>query len=319
MLIFLGTSCFAFLNSLYRIEDDFPLDEPGTTNIRAGAIVEKDGWIYYPNDKDADRLHRRSLDGTIDERLWGGIFAYYINVIDNRIWYIRGAAGGPIYELQRGENGLIYGERKLDSRPCGKLLAVGGYLFYLVYPAQGDRWFFGKLYRFDLRSGEKKLLAKDVVSYAIHEGNIYFGHRRDADSQESTGDLCKMDLSGNGYTVLARDNPYNIEIVDDTVYYARYEDHKMYSIKTDGSERRAFPKDWVSMYVTDKYIYYKRDEGDFSRQRRMNLDGSGDMQIFAYSVDLLDVTGHMILFKRSAEYRYYYVSDLDGNNVRLWL
>jgi hypothetical protein len=319
ILVFSGILCFALSQCGYGLEEDFPLDEPGTTNTNmqhAGAVVEKKGWIYYPNQNDGGRLYRRSLDGAVNERMWSRVYAYYINVIGNRIWYISGAAGGAVYELRRKEDGRVYSERKLESRPCRDLMAAGGFLFYIVYPEKGDRWVLGKLYRLDLRSGEKRLLENDVTSYGIYEGNVYFGHRPcGADSEESVGALCKMDLSGDGYTVLTRDDPYNIEIVDNTVYYARQGDHRIYSIKTDGRERRVLPEDWREVYVTAGFIYYQKDERDSVFLRRVNTDGSNDTEIFANRVSLLDITEHMILFKRSDRY---YVSDLDGGDIRPW-
>jgi hypothetical protein len=328
-IVFPGVLCFALSQCGYGLEEDFPLDEAGTTNTNMhlyGGVVEKDGWIYYANPKDADRLYRRSLDGTVDEQMHHRDHAYYLNVIGNRIWYIRGAAGGPVYELRLGEDGRVYRERKLDSRPCGDLMSAGGYLFYIVYPEEGDRWFFGDLYRLDLRSGEKRLLEKDVSSYGIHEGNIYFGHRPGSSgSGESNGVLCKMDFSGDGYTILAGDDSYNIEILDDTVYYvAGSEDWNVYSIKTDGSERWALPEDWRKVYITDRFIYYSRQYDDEDPAKpllwRMNHDGSGDTGMFADSreVAVRGITEHAFFFRFRPDYLERYVSDPDGGNIRPW-
>jgi hypothetical protein len=320
-LVSLCVFCLALSGCGYGLEDDFPLDEMGTTNANmyhTGTVVEKNGWIYYTNAEDVDRLYRRNSDGTINERIGNHIFVYYINVIGDRIWYIKGAKGA-IYEMRIREDGSVYKRRKLDARPCGDLMAAGGFLFYIVYPAAGDRWAYGELYRLDLRSGEKKLLEKDVTSYGIHDGSIYFGHcLRDADSSESVFGLCKTDFSGDGYTILVYDNPYYINIVEDTVYYASYEDRGVYRVHAGGGERQELPEAWLRVDTTDEFIYYaKRDEEYPTSPRlwRMNLDGSDDIQIFEDRTAIGGITEHMLFFSRSNKS---YVSDLDGANIRPW-
>jgi hypothetical protein len=116
---------------------------------------------------------------------------------------------------------------------------------------------------------------------------------------------------------LAHDSPYDINIVDATVYYASHLDHNVYRVGVDGTERQALSNAEAGVDATDAFIYYQKDKGDSVRLWRMNSDGSGDMEVITDGrATVIGITEHMLLFEKS--FLEWYVSDPDGGNIRPW-
>jgi hypothetical protein len=81
----------------------------------------------------------------------------------------------------------------------------------------------------------------------------------------NVGGLHSMRTDGSDKRELSDDDPWDLNIVGDWIYYRHTrDDHKIYAIRTDGTERRQIGDDRARNVIVDNdWIYYTDIDDDF--------------------------------------------------------
>ncbi|KOA18654.1 hypothetical protein CLHOM_29380 [Clostridium homopropionicum DSM 5847] len=108
----------------------------------------------------------------------------------------------------------------------------------------------------------------------------------------------KMKLDGSSKTLLNDDDPYDINIVGDWIYYYDFKDDVFYKMKTDGSNKSKFIEDNGSnLNIVDGWAYYISFNKDtYEHVCRVKLDGSSKTSVSQKRAYYYDVYNGWVYF-----------------------
>ena len=167
----------------------------------------------------------------------------------------------------RLNEGTVQGNTGGNLYNSGLFCAYGDTV-YFANPADGN-----KLYSMDPNGDNLTCLSEDAVLYInVDEHYIYYT-RNNTDSDSFWGtisfsnySLCRMDKNGKHVKILDADASICALLVDNTIYYAAYDDavgSVIYKIGIDGSDKTKITEDSVYFLATDgSLIYYAGDKAD---------------------------------------------------------
>jgi len=108
--------------------------------------------------------------------------------------------------------------------------------------------------------------------------------------------LVKAHADGTA-TEITGDNPRNINVIGDWIYYQNIEDHTIYKIKTNGTERQQISQDknYHGLVAAGEWLYYSNGSDD-SKLYKMKTDGSGSKKLSNYGAFDIYVAGEWIYY-----------------------
>lgn len=114
--------------------------------------------------------------------------------------------------------------------------------------------------------------------------------------------LLRTSGDGNYKTVLNKDNPKYINVIDQWVYYTNgYDDNKIYKIKTDGTQRTCVCMDSARyLTVQGDWIYYTSEYAKESIYK-VRTDGTERMKLTSDSARYLNVVGEWIYYSNYSD------------------
>lgn len=280
-------------------------------NINNNGIVALDanGFIYYSNSWDKEKLYKMGFDGVFNKKI-SEDKAQYINIAQDYIYYSNYSNGGKLYksELDGSKSQLLVDDK------AAYITLSGDYIYYSNH-SDG-----GKLYRVkkdgsdaiknhgnpvtNASTGEVAYISIDGEwiyyinhldghkPYVINKDGTYKGKLSDeyATSLQVYGDsvyycsgggvISKVKKDGTGGIVRIKgtaseiNKGFHINVFDEWLYYSNSEDkNKLYKIKTDGSgEKVKLSEDSVGyINVAAGYIYYNTTNGKLFR---IDLNGN---------------------------------------------
>ncbi|MCL2773001.1 MAG: DUF5050 domain-containing protein [Oscillospiraceae bacterium] len=183
-------------------------------------------WIYYTNGSDNNFLYKIRADGSERTKL-NDEDSEYINVIDGWVYY--SDAKSNICKIRTDGSGRT----KLNDDNSISINVIDDWVYYC------NRDDFGRLYKINTDgSGRIKVNDDWGTYYNIADGWIYFSNTSDGGPIESK--LYRIRTDGSGRTKLSSDGGCSsINIIDGWVYYYNWSDnHKLYKIRTDGTEKQ---------------------------------------------------------------------------------
>ena len=251
----------------------------GNSNNNGIASVDNEGYIYYSNPADNEKLYKAGYDGAYNKKI-SEDKAQYINVSNGWIYYSNYSDGGKIYKVRTDGSG-----REKIADVHGSYLTLCGDNIYFCNHSDG-----GKIYKVSrYGSGLSKLPADtgeaaylNIVGDYIYYTNLSDGHKPYVVSLDGkfrgkiwdgwadclqvvgnymyfssgTGVISKIAKDGNGpvIPILAEAKLYNkghhINVFGDYIYYGNVLDKgKLYKIKTDGSGEKIKLSDEDTGYI----------------------------------------------------------------------
>lgn len=126
----------------------------------------------------------------------------------------------------------------------------------------------------------------------------------------------KMKLDGTSKTLLNNDDPYDINIVGDWIYYYNFKDEAFYKMKTDVSNKSKFIEDTgSSLNIVDGWAYYISFNKDtYEHVCRVKLDGSSKTSVSQKRAYYYDVYNGWIYFSYVYDNTLYKVN-CDGTGL----
>lgn len=247
----------------------------GNINNNGIAAMDDDGYIYYSNPVDKEKLYKMGFDGMYNVKI-SDDKAQYINISNGWVYYSNYTDSGKLYKVKTDGSGRT---KVLDDKAAYVTIAKND-IFYSNY-SDG-----GKLYRIKTNSsdvittqsgslvGNKFSDSTDEVAYIDVSGDwIYYSDITDGNkpyllNQEGvykakisdewtkciqtdanwiyyssgSGVISKISKDGSGYIIpikaktIEYNKGYHINVVGDWIYYSNYDDGgKLYKVKADGS------------------------------------------------------------------------------------
>lgn len=280
----------------------------GNTNgnlVNGGLAAIQGDWIYYCT---SEGLFKVNVDGTEEELLFSdatdkncifdinvvGNWVYYENFIGGvRAQYKVTTSGTDQQQIGIGRQTHVIGDTLywLD-KPIGYKMNTDGTDIQVVYQAsicsdytlnvcedwiyfciQGDDGKEG-IYKIRTDGTERTCLYSGRTNYLVVDHDfIYFEGYRDCN-------LYRMKLDGSELELVFDDTlQWSFNIADGWIYYCSQNDHCMYKVRTNGTDKQKVCSDYASdMSIVGDWIYYKAEiqteASAYQIQCRIKNDGT---------------------------------------------
>ncbi|MBR3750811.1 MAG: DUF5050 domain-containing protein [Clostridia bacterium] len=269
-------------------------------NAGYGLAARENGYIYFLNPEDGNRIYRMKNDGTEQEKITSDR-AKFLTVCEGWVYY---SSPG---------NGLHFFRSKVDGSAREKLyetsmsnFTILGDTIYMETVTSSERLHVLK----NDGSGYTRISSGKVRSPFYYKGLLYTCAVR-SDMQVYT---TKEYLSDEGelaysYDKLKGIRATNIVAVDDKLYFANADDEdKLYCANLDGTEETLLYDATVAdINIYNGYLYFT-NVGDYSRVYRCALDGSDSGAIMN--------TSYCCNLSIAGDWLFYNINNDTGNAYR---
>ena len=280
------------LTTLFPPRLRFPLDiSEDPIIVHGGWLLARDGDnVYYSNVNHNSYLYK--MRDTANEQISNRRGAHDIVLV-----------GGTVFYKTQGLHSVDVNGRNskvIHWREVYGVIAIDEYVFYSAHtrglPSNKRKI---DTFCYNPRTGERYLAIENAAILRITRDGIYFRHIQDYGANERnniTGQLlrlCFIDFLTGEITVISDEEPLGLDV-------------------------------WrpVRQRVTEDYRFYVEQY----QLMRTDLDGRNEQQIFAaphgieFGIVALTEREIVVLLQTGvvAPYRWYYIMDLDGENIREW-
>ncbi len=228
--------------------------------INLGIVAEKDGWIYYSNSTDDDKLYKATKDNDKITMISDDV-PLYLNVLDGWIYYSNISDKGKLYKIRTDGS-----ERtKLANDFAEEVTVENDWIYYLNAL---DEY---KLYKIKTDGTSRTKLNNDSSVNLNIEGDFIYYTNMDDNSN-----IYKIRKDGIGKIKLNNDSSGFINVIDGWIYYSNLSDNfKIYKIETNGTNREKVSNISGSfMNIVDDYIYYINYNGYLYKMKKDGTNNS---------------------------------------------
>lgn len=315
ILTLLGAGAIFIYNSGRTYYNDESTVGNTTGNIiNGGLFCEKDGKIYFSNDKADGSLYVMNSNLTKPKRLTDDK-AVYINVDENYIYYVRANDtrenngkgllmfyNTGVFRIRRNGSGF----KAFTGNPGAYLTLKGNDIYFQRYDV-GKGLF---LYRYHIDTTMEKCLVRDaVIPMAVNDKKLYYA------GYSSDHNINTLNLeSFTTHTAFEGSYLYPVSSGNYIYYMDPSEDYKIYRMNQDGSGPALLTDKRCSTYnITNsgKYLYYQVDDSVNNGLYRLNLETMEDEQLLSGNYKQINVTDNYVFFK-DFDNSNTYVVEADG-------
>ncbi|WP_282942594.1 DUF5050 domain-containing protein [Paenibacillus sp. RC67] len=264
-------------------------------NIHNNAIVTQyNGWIYYANIGDNNKLYRMTLDQSDNVKLTD-VPVTDISAVDGWIYY----RIDVLEEGKRTDAGEIYrmhpdgtSNTMLSEHSTRAFFVRGDSIYYSRDRGMGA----GPIYKMKLDGSERTQLSQeddDVYEITLGDDAIYY--------TLNSGGLYRLELESHQATQIDSDWYHDIRIVNGWLYYKDVSG-RLHRMDLNGDQRNSIGESPIGSYfIKENDIYYeKRVEGKWStsesRLYRSDLEGNHSTQLVDKVVQNINFVGDQIYY-----------------------
>ncbi len=301
-----------FLNNgdRYKMEfntlaEEYGSEADGNTSsnfANGGLITENDGWIYYANPSDENKLYKMSIDGTDITKLYHSPAGYIA------------ASGGWVYftetddidgDVRRIRTDGTDEERIVEGISVSYInTADNNWIYYCKYN-NGDM----KIYRVRPNSSEEGYVASGICPH-ISDGWIYY-------QDEEMNSIMKMKMDGRDKQTLSDVRAAKLQVVGDWIYYIDLDEEKVYKMDKNGEKIiRVNDVDTEELHVSEDGWAYYVNQKDRSMYR-IRTDGTDIQEITDSPAVNIHIVADWIYYKDPVEEEWYKMQT-DGTDVQEW-
>lgn len=305
----------------YSFDRTFLNDEDVVGNTagniyNGGLFCERDGRIYFSNDKDDGSLYVMNSDTTNIKKLHTDKAAY-INVDENYVYYLRANNtrenqtvsvlmfnNTGIYRINQNGKNL----KLISSKPGNYVTLRGNHVYYQNYDVEEGLF----LYRNKTDGSLPRLLLKEAVipSTFIDDRMYYVGVKE-------SHNINYYDLfSFTSGTYIKGEFAYPIFFGEYIYYIDPSNNYTINRMNLDGTDRFVIVSDRTSTFnITNsgQYLYYQVDDQDNSKICRMDLTTMESEVLLEGHYKQIHVTENFVFFKDFDNYNTYVIS-ADGSS-----
>lgn len=184
-------------------------------------IVEDEKIFYLKEDGEIYKIYSADLDGGNETNLSPNV-ASFLNVVEDRIYYIAGGDEGRIHQMKLDGSD----DRTISSfGGVEELLVDNGIAYYVSSSASGyELW--------SITVGgenDHKIYGNECHNINVWDHTIYF--RNQTDMQ-----LCSIRDDGTGLESIVDGQCISINLTRDWIYYFNVDDMNYYRIRKDGTD-----------------------------------------------------------------------------------
>lgn len=275
--------------NIYKVKkgtSDFEVIFQGSYDIRALNIVgNKIYFISISNEQTDDedgidnKICKINLDGSDFTVINDNEFAYdYYDMyaINNQIYYV--GTDENVYQMD-----LNGGNRKLVAQTNTGFLAMNSN--YIIYNKENEEGSDYITYIRKLKGTEETPInGSRIFTPMFHENDIYYINQNQV--------LAKIPIDGGEEEVVLDDTIYNMNLVNDSIYYLNYKDEEnqdytvaIYKLSTQGGEPEIM-KD-LSNYtsflnVVEDYVYYMDMDEEQAFINLVNVNDKNEIQLYSW-------------------------------------
>ena len=251
-----------------------------------GFVAESNGWIYYSNSTDNDKLYKSTENQDKIVKI-GDDIPLYINVLGDWIYYSNLSDEGKLYKIK------IDGTQrtKLTNTIVEEIRVENEWIYYLN--ASQDY----EIYKIKTNGTSNTKLTNDMCgNLNIEDDFIYYTNYEDENN------IYRIRKDGVGRTKLGNDIAEFINVVNGYIYYVNISDsYKIYKIKTNGTGRQKVTDEQaIFINVANDYIYYT--DGADASLHKIKIDGTSKNAVYTGFAVCPNIIGNYAYYLQDDEY-----------------
>lgn len=153
--------------------------------------------------------------------------------------------------------------------------------------------------------------------FKVYNNYIYFTQDAYSDDENSaTENLCCINSDGTNLNIIPGVEACEFTIVDGWIYYQETFSGNLYRVDLSGNNKQLIVNSWVyNIIVSNGFVYYV--DGNNGRQiTRTKLDGSETSTVVSNPTNSFNLLGNYIYYSNQADNGRIYCVGVDGANVR---
>jgi hypothetical protein len=287
----------------YSIKVNLTLNIVTSENIPTGVVIDQqNGWTYYRNIMDGDKLYKIASDGTGKAK-----------ITDSKVGIVV-VSNGWVYFTNDSDRGKLYrvrvdgtGQSKIHDDTTYSMMVNGSWIYY-----SNATDYSYNLYKINVDgTGRTRLIQEETYSINVDDNYIYYTRGSGNTS------ICRINKDGTGKIVLSSDDhPFAPIVSSGWIYYYTGYGHgiDISRIKIDGTGRQTLTTNsWCGyMKISGDWIYYCDIYGGDAKLRKMKLDGTGKTAIGNLRGGILSVFDGWIYYENHDERNAIYKVRIDG-------
>lgn len=255
----LAYAALYFLSSRTRFNDSYVNGNTAGNLYNNGLFCEKNGMLYFSNPSDSHYLYSMDLATGKTKKLTDDV-ASYINADDNYVYYVR--------------NNIVK-----DSQ-----------FAFLHFNTNS-------LCRYDLKTGNVKLLDIEPSIYASLLGNYIYYIHYDTDTSST---LYRVKVDGSGREQIDQTPYLTCSANGQYLYYNGItDDHNIYRMDTaSGSSQTVAIGNYWMPSADNEAIYFLDCAQNYSLMKQ-SRSAAAPVQLTADRIETYNVSGNLIVFQRN--------------------
>lgn len=317
VLVVLGIGLSMYLNRFKYNDNDVVGNTSGNLNT-GGLFCENDGYIYFANPYDNNKLYKMDLDAKKAEKVCDDIVSY-INVAGDYIYYARfnnkdaveTIFKGNLYGIFRLKKGSDKGE-PIHTGVSTNIALTGNYIYYQGY---NDKKVF-ELRKVKIDGKEDKKISDTAYSpVSISNGNVYFPE------EAGNHNLMKLDTQSDNITVHKLGNFYLPVVLNNYLYYIDLDNSRRLTKMNLSTEKtQVLTEDSCVSYniSEDKNVIFYQAENSVDDHKLVKIDTNGDNLTVIKEGDCYNISitsKYMFYIEKIGKEEYLYKVSIAGASV----
>lgn len=286
-----------------RMIPSFGIESGNTSSnlTNFGLAVESNGWIYYTNQSDYQRIYKMKIGDTKGQKLSDDPYASHLNVIGDWIYYADSEGGLCRMKTDGSELSL------LTDYPVNFIQATSDYIYFLTSYKGSTGYQLRELHRIKPDGSSDEILYSYLSSdwdYSIIDNDIYFLYW----NSSTQSNILKK---GSYNNIL--NNVDKFLISGNHIYYINHEDKCIYKADMDGKNIVKVTNDTAkSLNVANGWIYYA-NTSDNSKLYKITIDGKDKSKVADFKIDsAINIAGGKIFYIETNRKYETYIMNKDG-------
>lgn len=272
--------------------------------VNFGLAAESNGWIYYTNQSDYQRIYKMKIGDSKGQKLSDDPYASHLNVIDDWIYYVDSQGG--LCKMKTDGSGLSL----LTDYPVKFMQVTSDYIYFLTsHKSESDGNQFRELHRIKPDGSNDETVLSYLSSswdYLVVDNDIYFLYW---EPSTQTQKLLRM---GSFTDIL--NNVDKFVISDNHIYYINHEDKCIYKADMDGKNIGKITSDTTkSLNIANGWIYYA-NTSDNNKLYKITTDGKDKSKVADIKSDyLINIAGGKLFYVETNTKFETYIMNKDGS------
>lgn len=283
-----------------------------------GLFCEDDGYIYFANPYDENKLYRMDTEGENAEKVCDDIVSY-INIEGDYIYYARFNDKDAVETIFKGNLYGVFRLKKGSDKPeaihAGIVTNIALYGNYIYFQGYNDNKML-ELRKVKIDGNEdKKISDAEYVPVSVSNGNIYFPE------VNGNHNLMKLDTETDKITVYKTGNFYMPVVVNNCLYYIDLDNsRKLTKMNLSTEEIKIITEDSCVSYniAADKNIIFYQAENTRDDHKLVKTDINGENTTVVREGDCYNISitsKYMFYIEKAGKEKIMYKVNIEGVSI----